>query len=212
MSVQNLTSFDPFADEGDPLGDAQNVGSQQNYIHIRIQQRNGRKTLTTLQGLPKGWLPHPAHIFLHSNPQWWTEYDAKKLLKAFKKVRSLIFCAMYFFSLLTSPLRVQEFACNGTLVEDPEMGQVIQLQGDQRTKMATFLTDEGISRATIKLHGFWSVGSHNHVMTGCLIRMRWFGSTHSITYFSFSRMIGTSTFGVVFPILFLLPVYLWLHQ
>jgi len=113
MSVQNLTSFDPFADEGDPLGDAQNVGSQQNYIHIRIQQRNGRKTLTTLQGLPK-------------------EYDAKKLLKAFKK----------------------EFACNGTLVEDPEMGQVIQLQGDQRTKMATFLTDEGISRATIKLHGF----------------------------------------------------------
>ena len=81
MSVQNLNTFgaflsspaaelhayrsrrspttpfphiDPFADEGDPL-DAQNdVGSQQNYIHIRIQQRNGRKTLTTLQGLPKG--------------------------------------------------------------------------------------------------------------------------------------------------------------
>ena len=26
----------------------------QNYVHIRIQQRNGRKTLTTLQGLPKG--------------------------------------------------------------------------------------------------------------------------------------------------------------
>jgi len=45
---------DPFADEGDPLGDSKDVGSQQNYIHIRIQQRNGRKTLTTLQGLPKG--------------------------------------------------------------------------------------------------------------------------------------------------------------
>ena len=44
---------DPFADEGD-LGTSQDVGSQQNYIHIRIQQRNGRKTLTTLQGLPKG--------------------------------------------------------------------------------------------------------------------------------------------------------------
>ncbi|KAA1469533.1 hypothetical protein DENSPDRAFT_835180 [Dentipellis sp. KUC8613] len=70
MSVQNLNTFDPFADEGDPLGGAnQDVGSQQNYIHIRIQQRNGRKTLTTLQGLPK-------------------EYDAKKLLKAFKKVRA----------------------------------------------------------------------------------------------------------------------------
>ncbi|KAH7924585.1 translation initiation factor SU [Leucogyrophana mollusca] len=113
MSVQNLTAFDPFADEGDPLGGNQDVGSQQNYLHIRIQQRNGRKTLTTLQGLPK-------------------EYDPKKLLKAFKK----------------------EFACNGTLVDDEEMGQVIQLQGDQRVKIANFLTEEGIPKNTIKLHGF----------------------------------------------------------
>jgi translation initiation factor 1 len=45
--------IDPFADEGQQLGD-EDVGSQQNYVHIRIQQRNGRKTLTTLQGLPKG--------------------------------------------------------------------------------------------------------------------------------------------------------------
>ncbi|KAH0827136.1 translation initiation factor SUI1 [Lanmaoa asiatica] len=113
MSVQNLNSFDPFADEGDPLGGNQDVGSTQNYLHIRIQQRNGRKTLTTLQGLPK-------------------EYDPKKLLKAFKK----------------------EFACNGNLVDDEEMGQVIQLQGDQRVKIANFLVEEGIPRNTIKLHGF----------------------------------------------------------
>jgi len=113
MSVQNLNSFDPFAEEGDPLGNSQDVGSQLNYIHIRIQQRNGRKTLTTLQGLPK-------------------EYDSKKLLKAFKK----------------------EFACNGTLVDDEEMGQVIQLQGDQRVKISNFLTENGIDKKTIKLHGF----------------------------------------------------------
>ncbi|KAI0780870.1 eukaryotic translation initiation factor 1 [Trametes elegans] len=113
MSVQNLNSFDPFADEGDPLGSTQDVGSQQNYIHIRIQQRNGRKTLTTLQGLPK-------------------EYDLKKLLKAFKK----------------------EFACNGTLVDDEESGQVIQLQGDQRAKISMFLVEEGIPKSTIKVHGF----------------------------------------------------------
>ncbi|KAN0077041.1 Translation initiation factor SUI1 [Tylopilus felleus] len=113
MSVQNLNTFDPFADEGDPLGGNQDVGSTQNYLHIRIQQRNGRKTLTTLQGLPK-------------------EYDPKKLLKAFKK----------------------EFACNGNLVDDEEMGKVIQLQGDQRVKIANFLTEEGIPRTTIKLHGF----------------------------------------------------------
>ncbi|KZT09475.1 eukaryotic translation initiation factor 1 [Laetiporus sulphureus 93-53] len=113
MSVQNLNTFDPFADEGDPLGAGADVGTQQNYIHVRIQQRNGRKTLTTLQGLPK-------------------EYDAKKLLKAFKK----------------------EFACNGTLVEDEEAGQVIQLQGDQRLKISNFLVEEGVSRTTVKIHGF----------------------------------------------------------
>ncbi|SGY30193.1 BQ5605_C002g01128 [Microbotryum silenes-dioicae] len=84
-----------------------------NHIHIRIQQRNGRKTITTLQGVP-------------------TEYDPKKLLKAFKK----------------------EFACNGSLVDDEEMGQVIQLQGDQRTKIAEILIEEGIDKETIKLHGF----------------------------------------------------------
>jgi len=60
------------------------------------------------------------------------EYDSKKILKAFKK----------------------EFACNGTLVEDEEMGQVIQLQGDQRAKISTFLVENGIPRASIKLHGF----------------------------------------------------------
>lgn len=48
----------------------------------------------------------------------------------------------------------QEFACNGTLVEDEEMGKVIQLQGDQRVKISSFLAEEGIARATIKVHGF----------------------------------------------------------
>ena len=48
----------------------------------------------------------------------------------------------------------QEFACNGTLVDDDELGQVIQLQGDQRLKISTFLTEEGIPKSTIKLHGF----------------------------------------------------------
>lgn len=53
-----LVSLDPFADakKGDD-----------DYIHIRIQQRNGRKTLTTVQGIA-------------------VDYDKKKLVKAFKKV------------------------------------------------------------------------------------------------------------------------------
>jgi translation initiation factor SUI1 len=58
-------------------------------------------------------------------------------------IRSLIVFVMF-----------QEFACNGTLVDDEEMGQVIQLQGDQRVKISNFLTEEGVPKATIKLHGF----------------------------------------------------------
>ncbi|KAF8508045.1 translation initiation factor SUI1 [Hysterangium stoloniferum] len=108
MSVHNLNCY------GRPLGESNDVGSKQNYTHIRIQQRNGRKTLTTLQGFPKDvW--HP-----------------KTLLRAFKK----------------------QFACNGTLVDDEELGQVIQLQGEQRLKISTFLTEEEIPKSTIKLHGF----------------------------------------------------------
>ncbi|KAF9937023.1 Eukaryotic translation initiation factor eIF-1 [Modicella reniformis] len=108
--IQNLQSYDPFAD----LGDSGDSGEQNNYIHIRIQQRNGRKTLTTIQGLPK-------------------TFDKKRMLKIFKK----------------------DFACNGTLVEDEELGSVIQLQGDQRTKVSNLLTGEGgIDKKQIKIHGF----------------------------------------------------------
>lgn len=62
-----------------------------------------------------------------------SDLDQKRLLKAFKK----------------------EFACNGTLVEDEEMGEVIQLQGDQRNKVHQFLIEEEIvEKDKIKVHGF----------------------------------------------------------
>jgi len=108
MSLDNLKSFDPFADTG---GDSE---QPQNYIHVRIQQRNGRKTLTTVQGLPK-------------------EYDPKRILKTLKK----------------------DFATNGTIVEDKDLGEVIQLQGDQRTKIFNFIKEKlGIDPKNIKIHGF----------------------------------------------------------
>ncbi|CAA9965793.1 hypothetical protein CFE70_009181 [Pyrenophora teres f. teres 0-1] len=113
--IQNLKSFDPFAEADDAGGEVKST--QQNYIHIRIQQRNGRKTLTTVQGLPK-------------------KFDQKKILKVIKK----------------------KFACNGTVVADNEMGEVIQLQGDQRKDVQDFLTDKkeglGLDGKTIKVHGF----------------------------------------------------------
>ncbi|XP_040132027.2 eukaryotic translation initiation factor 1 [Ictidomys tridecemlineatus] len=62
--IQNLHSLDPFADasKGDDLLPADTEG----YIHIRIQQRNGRKTFTTVQGIAD-------------------DYNKKELVKPFKK-------------------------------------------------------------------------------------------------------------------------------
>jgi translation initiation factor 1 len=35
----------------------------------------------------------------------------------------------------------KEFCCNGVVVQDPELGQVIQLQGDQRKNVTKFLVE-----------------------------------------------------------------------
>ena len=70
---------DPFAEAN---AEDSGAGSKE-YVHIRIQQRNGRKSLTTVQGLKK-------------------EFSYNKILKDLKK----------------------EFCCNGTVVQDPELGQV----------------------------------------------------------------------------------------
>ena len=48
------TTADPFDADNDDF--EQTDSTKENYIHIRIQQRNGRKTLTTLQGLSPGLL------------------------------------------------------------------------------------------------------------------------------------------------------------
>jgi translation initiation factor SUI1 len=81
---------------------------------ILWKERNGRKTLTTVQGLPK-------------------KFDQKKILKVIKK----------------------KFACNGTIVNDTEMGEVIQLQGDQRKDVQEFLCDKkeglGMDAKSIKV-------------------------------------------------------------
>lgn len=108
-NLQNLSTYDPFQDTGDT-----DIVALEQSIHIRVQQRNGRKTLTTVQGLPQ-------------------QLDQRKILKAFKK----------------------DFACNGNIVQDEEMGEVIQLQGDHRHKVQQFLVEQQIATADkIKVHGF----------------------------------------------------------
>lgn len=60
--------IDPFAD----ANQGANQGADDDVlVHIRIQQRNGRKTLTTVQGLS-------------------AEYDLKKIVRACKKVIIII--------------------------------------------------------------------------------------------------------------------------
>ena len=78
-SASSLDDIDPFAEAN---ADDSGAGAK-DYVHVRVQQRNGRKSLTTVQGLKK-------------------EYSYSKILKDLKK----------------------EFCCNGTVVQDPELGQV----------------------------------------------------------------------------------------
>ena len=54
--IQNLQTYNPFADE---------QGAVESHVHIRVQQRTGKKMLTTIQGLPE-------------------DLDSKKVLKYFK--------------------------------------------------------------------------------------------------------------------------------
>ena len=50
---------------------------------------------------------------------------------------------------------LQEFACNGTVVEHPEYGEVIQLQGDQRNHIYELLLQAGLAKKdNLKVHGF----------------------------------------------------------
>jgi len=89
------------------------VANQKDLIHIRVQQRNGRKCITTVQGLDE-------------------QLDLKKIIKAVKKAH----------------------CCNGTIVEDDEMGQVLQFQGDQRDAIVRFLVENEIcDQSKIKKHG-----------------------------------------------------------
>ncbi|XP_033145414.1 protein translation factor SUI1 homolog 1-like isoform X1 [Brassica rapa] len=52
LDSQVSTAFDPFAD-----ANAEDSGAgTKEYVHIRVQQRNGRKSLTTVQGLKKEYI------------------------------------------------------------------------------------------------------------------------------------------------------------
>jgi translation initiation factor 1 len=61
------------------------------------------------------------------------DYDKKKLVKAFKK----------------------KFAYNGTVIEHPEHGEVIQLQGDQHKNICQLLVEIELAQEDqLKVHEF----------------------------------------------------------
>ncbi|CAH2046358.1 unnamed protein product [Thlaspi arvense] len=63
-------------------------------------------------------------------------------------------CPLALNSLILKDLK-KEFCCNGTVVQDSELGQVIQPQGDQRKNVSTFLVQAGlVKKDNIKIHGF----------------------------------------------------------
>ncbi|KAK4688113.1 translation initiation factor 1, partial [Tremellales sp. Uapishka_1] len=141
--VTNLNmgpKFDPF-DTSDPFGGASGagtpsienlVGKNSDRIHIRLQQRNGRKVLTTVQGIPD-------------------KYDPKKLLKAMKKEFA---CNGHVVSSADSD-EEDAPAVSGK----PDFGKVLQFQGDQRIKVKEFLVLCGVVsekevKDKVQIHGY----------------------------------------------------------
>lgn len=55
MSIANLSSPNPFDDNTNDTEDkGMSPANGQGIVHLRIQKRNGRKSVTTISGLPKG--------------------------------------------------------------------------------------------------------------------------------------------------------------
>ena len=109
MNILNLKNgLDVFDDE------EETCVSNGPKVHIRIQARNGRKSITSVSGLA-------------------TDLDLKKILKSFKKT----------------------LKCNGAILDDEELGKIIQLQGDHRVMIRDFLVEQEINVPDdIIMHGF----------------------------------------------------------
>jgi len=73
--MASLEAFNPSVPGIDAFEDDADATTQKDLIHIRVQQRNGRKCITTVQGLSE-------------------QLDLKKIIKAVKKARAPpLFCA-----------------------------------------------------------------------------------------------------------------------
>ena len=108
---QNAAAFDDIYPNGGSLSDFPAIGGSRNScqsikykIHVRVHQRTGKKSITTVVGLAD-------------------DLNIKRICKAFKK----------------------NFNCNGVVKSNEDVGGVIQLSGDQRTNVKSFLVDQETS-------------------------------------------------------------------
>lgn len=106
-------------------GGVDTEGSGSNKVHIRIRQRNGRKSWTTAKGFPES-------VRWPKNGRVW-QVDFDNILRSLKKA----------------------FRKNSTLIQDVEHGTIIQLQGDIRKEMAEFLIDATaiVTKDKTMIHG-----------------------------------------------------------
>ena len=138
-NIENLKAFDPFADAA--KGDDESV--QDGLVHVRIQQRNGRKTLTSVQvGFLDIFIFAFQACFKHNMQGLSSEYDLKKIIKVAKK----------------------EFACNGTVVDHSEYGEVLQLQ----------VVSELLFVLLDKTELLFALLDNNELLFGCLAEMCYF--------------------------------------
>lgn len=101
----------------DPFANSLERNLHKSKVHIRVQQRNGKKCITSIEGLDE-------------------DLDQKRICKHMRKL----------------------FNCNGNVIADPDRGEVIQLQGDQRDNVRAFLLEQSVLEAHEKdrlvVHGF----------------------------------------------------------
>ena len=111
-----MNEFDDDFDNNnyDPLTEMDNLINSRK-VHIKIQKRNARKSICTIEGLEMD------------------EDQLKGLTKEMKK----------------------KFACNGTIVKDEKLGNILQLQGDIREQAKELLIKKyNYLEENIVTHGY----------------------------------------------------------
>eukprot|EP01129_Flabellula_baltica_P003916 TRINITY_DN13658_c0_g1_i1.p1 TRINITY_DN13658_c0_g1~~TRINITY_DN13658_c0_g1_i1.p1 ORF type:complete len:118 (-),score=25.06 TRINITY_DN13658_c0_g1_i1:37-369(-) len=109
MEILNFNDNIDVRDLDEELG----VGGEAGLVHIRAQQRNARKWITSCAGLDQS-------------------LNFKRVLRALRKLNS----------------------CNGNIVKDKNLGNILQLQGDHRHDIYDFLVATKLVPAEkITIHG-----------------------------------------------------------